>query len=71
MANTPERSFTRNPPPTETDMKASPAYDQQKVFDPSHRIRKKLVIVGDGATGKTALLMVQALKPFPEVFRIH
>jgi Ras family protein A len=30
------------------------------------RIRKKLVVVGDGACGKTALLMVQSGKPFPE-----
>jgi GTPase SAR1 family protein len=31
------------------------------------RIRKKLVIVGDGGVGKTALLMVQSNQPYPEV----
>ncbi|KAJ3256148.1 GTP-binding protein Rho1 [Boothiomyces macroporosus] len=30
------------------------------------KIRKKLVIVGDGAIGKTALLMVQSGQPYPE-----
>lgn len=30
------------------------------------RIRKKLVIVGEGAIGKTALLMVQAGEEYPE-----
>jgi GTPase SAR1 family protein len=33
------------------------------------RIRKKLVIVGDGGVGKTALLMVQSNQPYPEVQR--
>jgi len=28
--------------------------------------RKKLVVVGDGACGKTSLLLVQSGKPFPE-----
>ena len=31
------------------------------------RYRKKLVVVGDGACGKTSLLLVQAGKGFPEV----
>jgi len=30
--------------------------------------RKKLVVVGDGACGKTSLLLVQSGKPFPEVY---
>ncbi|TPX65394.1 hypothetical protein SpCBS45565_g05178 [Spizellomyces sp. 'palustris'] len=30
--------------------------------------RKKLVIVGDGACGKTSLLMVQSGEPFPEAY---
>ncbi|KAI9098102.1 P-loop containing nucleoside triphosphate hydrolase protein [Phlyctochytrium arcticum] len=32
------------------------------------RSRKKLVIVGDGACGKTSLLMVQSGEPFPEAY---
>ena len=36
--------------------------------DPSQtKMKKKLVVVGDGACGKTALLMVQGGNPFPEV----
>lgn len=36
--------------------------------DPSvDRIKKKLVMVGDGGAGKSALLMVQSGLPFPEV----
>lgn len=31
------------------------------------RIRKKVVISGDGGVGKTALLMVQSGQVFPEV----
>ena len=34
----------------------------------SNRIRKKLVVVGDGAVGKTALLMVQANGEYPEQY---
>jgi len=33
-----------------------------------HRIRKKLVVVGDGACGKTCLLIVFSKKQFPEVY---
>jgi small GTP-binding protein len=37
--------------------------------DPSiHKIRKKLVVVGEGAIGKTALLMVQSGQPFPSTY---
>jgi Ras family protein A len=32
------------------------------------KLKKKLVIVGDGAVGKTALLMVQAKQPYPEFY---
>jgi small GTP-binding protein len=32
------------------------------------KIRKKLVAVGDGAVGKTAMLMVQSGQPFPPVY---
>lgn len=34
---------------------------------PETDIRRKLVIVGDGACGKTCLLIVFAKKAFPEV----
>ncbi|KAJ3184398.1 aldehyde dehydrogenase 3, member A2 [Gaertneriomyces sp. JEL0708] len=33
---------------------------------PSSDLHKKLVIVGDGGVGKTALLMIQSGQPFPE-----
>ncbi len=32
--------------------------------------RKKLVVVGDGACGKTSLLLVQSGKSFPEVYTL-
>ncbi|KAJ3286321.1 GTP-binding protein Rho1 [Borealophlyctis nickersoniae] len=35
-------------------------------FDDSGKQRRKLVIVGDGACGKTSLLMVQSGQEFPE-----
>jgi len=35
---------------------------------PETEIRRKLVIVGDGACGKTCLLIVFAKKSFPEVY---
>jgi small GTP-binding protein len=34
----------------------------------STRVRKKLVIVGDGACGKTCLLIVFSQDQFPEVY---
>ncbi|KAI9205867.1 P-loop containing nucleoside triphosphate hydrolase protein [Polychytrium aggregatum] len=36
--------------------------------EPSSRLRRKLVIVGDGNIGKSALLMVQSGKDFPEEY---
>ena len=33
------------------------------------KLRKKLVIVGDGECGKTSLLMVQSGLPFPEDYQ--
>jgi GTPase SAR1 family protein len=35
------------------------------------KFRKKLVIVGEGAVGKTALLMVQSKQPYPEVYHFN
>ncbi|KAI8924974.1 P-loop containing nucleoside triphosphate hydrolase protein [Entophlyctis helioformis] len=39
-----------------------------RVYEDPNRIRKKLVIVGDGTCGKTSLLMVQAGQAFPEQY---
>jgi GTPase SAR1 family protein len=36
-----------------------------------NKIRKKLVIVGDGAIGKTALLMVQSGEEYPEAWQVN
>jgi GTPase SAR1 family protein len=37
-------------------------------YDPSlPRLRRKLTVIGDGACGKTSLLMVQSGLKFPEV----
>jgi small GTP-binding protein len=38
------------------------------VTEPMAAIRKKLVIVGDGACGKTCLLIVFSKDQFPEVY---
>ncbi|KAJ3206704.1 GTP-binding protein Rho1 [Clydaea vesicula] len=47
-------------------MRASAPYDTGKDYDV--RIRKKLVIVGDGQCGKSALLMVHSGLEFPVVY---
>lgn len=39
-----------------------------KILEPMAAIRKKLVIVGDGACGKTCLLIVFSKDQFPEVY---
>lgn len=39
-----------------------------KKKEPMAAIRKKLVIVGDGACGKTCLLIVFSKDQFPEVY---
>jgi GTPase SAR1 family protein len=44
-------------------MYASPMAQRQE----DSKIRRKLVIVGDGGSGKTSLLMVQSGLEFPEV----
>lgn len=49
-------------------MKASGIYNSSKIYNTSDRIRKKLVIVGDGHCGKSAILMVQSGLPYPEVY---
>lgn len=36
--------------------------------DTNDKYKKKLVMVGDGATGKTALLMVKSGLPYPEIY---
>ncbi|KAJ3413208.1 GTP-binding protein Rho1 [Chytridiales sp. JEL 0842] len=48
-------------------MRSSDQYDQDAVDQ--LRIRKKLVIVGDGFCGKTALLMVHSGLKFPENYQ--
>lgn len=40
----------------------------RKPTEPMAAIRKKLVIVGDGACGKTCLLIVFSKDQFPEVY---
>uniref|UniRef100_A0A182FED4 Uncharacterized protein n=1 Tax=Anopheles albimanus TaxID=7167 RepID=A0A182FED4_ANOAL len=42
--------------------------DDDEEDEPMAAIRKKLVIVGDGACGKTCLLIVFSKDQFPEVY---
>ncbi len=44
------------------------AYNFPFLTEPMAAIRKKLVIVGDGACGKTCLLIVFSKDQFPEVY---